>query len=183
MKTQIHDFEPEFSRPLAIDDIAREGSVLALEATAEERTRLAERLGLLSLDSLAAELTVTRGASGIPIRVHGMLHAAVVQECVVSLEPVPSEINELIEVEYAPAADDGAEEVFRLDDPDPPEPLEGDSVDLGELVAQHLSVALDPYPRKEGAAPLELDAEGPESTENEDDSPFAVLAELRKKGT
>jgi uncharacterized metal-binding protein YceD (DUF177 family) len=180
---EIHDIEPEFSRPLVIDDIGREGSVLTLEATEEERERLAGRFGLLSVDSLTAELTVTRGASGIPIRVRGTLRAAVVQECIVSLEPIPCKIKELIEVEYAPAAEDGAEEVFHLDQPDPPEPLEGDGVDLGELVAQHLSVALDPYPRKEAAAPLEWDAGGPESAANEGDRPFAVLARLRKKGS
>ena len=105
------------------------------------------------------------------------------QECVVSLEPIPSKINELIEVEYAPAAEDGTEEVFHPDQPEPPEPLDSDSVDLGELVAQHLSVALDPYPRKVDAAPLEWDAGGPENAANEGDSPFAVLARLRKKGT
>lgn len=180
---QTHDIEPEFSRPLAVDDIPREGSVLTLEATAEERRRLAERFGLLSLDRLTAALTVTRGASGIPIRVRGRLHASVVQECVVSLEPVPSEINELIEVDYAPAAEDGTEEVFQLDQPEPPEPLEGDTVNLGELVAQHLSVALDPYPRKAGAAPLEWDEGSPGAGENQADRPFAVLARLRKKGS
>jgi uncharacterized metal-binding protein YceD (DUF177 family) len=180
---ETHDIAPEFSRPLAIDDIAREGSDLTLEATAEERRRLAERFGLLSLDRLTAALTVTRGASGIPVRVRGRLHASVVQECVVSLEPIPSEIDELIEVEFAPAAEDGAEEVFHLDQPEPPEPLEGDSLDLGELVAQHLSVALDPYPRKEGLAPLEWAAGGPEDGEDEADSPFSVLAPLRKKGS
>jgi len=180
---EIHDIVPEFSRPLAIEDIAREGSVLTLEATAEERRRLAERFGLLSLDRLTAELTVTRGASGIPVRIRGRLRASVVQECVVSLEPIPCKINESIEVEFAPAAEDRAEEVFHLDQPEPPEPLEGDSVDLGELVAQHLSVALDPYPRKEGLAPLEWAAGGPEDRENETDGPFSALAPLRKKGS
>jgi len=177
------DIELEFSRPLAIDDIPREGAVLTLEASAAERARLAERFGLLALDRLTAELTVTRGASGIPIRVRGRLSASVVQECVVSLEPVPSEINELIEVDYAPAAEDGAEEVFHLDQPEPPEPLEGDSLELGELVAQHLSVALDPYPRKEGAPPLEWEGSGPEKAGKEGESPFAALARLREKGS
>lgn len=177
----MHDILPEFSRPLAIEDIGHDGAVLTLEATAEERGRLAERFGLLALDSLTADLTVTRGASGIPIRVRGRLHASVVQECVVSLDPVPSEINELVETEYAPAAEDGTEEAFDPDEPEPPEPLEGDSVDLGELVAQHLSMALDPYPRKEGAEPPEWDAEPGENGEKEADSPFSALAQLRKK--
>lgn len=177
----MHDILPEFSRPLAIEDIGHDGAVLTLEATAEERRRLAERFGLLALDSLTADLTVTRGASGIPIRVRGRLHASVVQECVVSLEPVNSEINELIDVEYAPVAEDEPEEGFSLDEPDPPEPLEGDTLELGELVAQHLSLALDPYPRKEGAAAPEWEAGGAQGDENEAENPFSVLAELQKK--
>lgn len=178
----MQEIAPEFSRRLAIDDIARDGSVVTLEATADERRRLAERFGLLALDRLTAELTVTRALSGIPIRVHGRLSASVVQECVVSLEPVSSEINEIIDVEYAPIADDGEDEGFSVDEPEPPEPIVGDSLELGELVAQHLSLALDPYPRKEGAAAPEWDAGGAKAGENEAESPFSVLAGFRKKG-
>lgn len=178
----MHDILPEFSRPLAIEDIGHEGAALTLEASAEERRRLAERFGLLALDSLTADLTVTRGASGIPVRVRGRLHASVVQECVVSLDPVPSEINELVEAEYAPAAEDGTEEAFDPDEPEPPEPLEGDSLELGELVAQHLSLALDPYPRREGAESPEWESGGAEDGEKAAENPFAVLAGLRKKG-
>lgn len=177
----MQEIEPEFSRRLAIDEIAREGSVMTLEATPDERKRLAARFGLLALDRLTADLTVTRALSGIPIRVQGRLSASVVQECVVSLEPVNSEINELIDVEYAPVAEDEPEEGFSLDEPDPPEPLESDTLELGELVAQHLSLALDPYPRKEGAAAPEWEAGGAQGDENEAENPFSVLAELQKK--
>lgn len=174
---------PEFSRPFAIEDIEARGASVELVADAEERRRLAGRFDLLALDRLVARLEVTRGASGIPIRVRGRLRASVVQSCVVSLEPVASEIDEPIEAEYGPASSEGPEEVVHLDQPDPPEPLEGDSLELGELVAQHLSVALDPYPRKEGAEPPEWgnpgDAEGSAGRDN----PFSVLASLRKKRT
>lgn len=178
----MQEIGPEFSRRLAIDDIARDGSVVTLEATADERRRLAERFGLLALDRLTATLTVTRGLSGIPIRVQGRLSASVVQECVVSLEPVSSEINEIIDVEYVPMADDGDSEGFSLDEPEPPEALDGDSLELGELVAQHMSLALDPYPRKEGAKPPEWESGGAEDGENVAENPFSVLAGLRKKG-
>ena len=181
--SDMDDVLPEFSRPLAIDDIGPEGAALTLEAMPEERQRLAERFGLLALDSLTADLTATRGASGIPIRIRGRLRAAVVQECVISLDPVPGKIEDFIEVEYAPAAEDGGEEVFDPDEPEPPEPLEGDSIDVGELVAQHLSLGLDPYPRKAGAEAPNWDAGQPKAGENEADNPFSVLARLRKKAT
>ena len=41
--------------------------------------------------------------------------------------------------------------VDEADEADLPEPLEGDKIDLGEIVAQFLSVSIDPYPRAPGA--------------------------------
>lgn len=172
---------PEFSFILGLDKIAPGGSKLALEADAETRKRLAERFDLLSLDRLVAQLTVTRSASGIPVRVCGWLEASVVQACIVSLEPVPSNIKEPIEVEYAPGATEEEDEVFSLDQPDPPEPLDGDSLELGELVAQHLSIGLDPYPRKSGADASDWADGGAEQGGNATPSPFAILEQLRKK--
>ena len=177
--TSSQAITPEFSRPFAIEDIEAKGASVDLVADAEERRRLAERFGLLSLDRLVAHLEVTRGASGIPIRVRGRLRASVVQSCVVSLDPVASEIDEPVEAEYAPASTEGPEEMVHIDQPDPPEPLDGDTLELGELVAQHLSVALDPYPRKQGAEPPEW----AKPTDSEGDNPFSALASLRKKRT
>lgn len=179
--TSPHEIPLEFSRPFAIDDIGPNGATVELEADAEERRRLAARFDLLSLDRLVARLAVTRGASGIPIRVKGRLQADVVQRCVVSLEPVAGKIDEPVEAEYGPAAESGPEEVVHLDEPDPPEPLEGDSLELGELVAQHLSVALDPYPRKQGAEAPDWTPPGPAPGEADPDNPFSVLASLGKK--
>lgn len=180
--TTFKEIPPEFSRPFAIDDIESKGSSVELVADAAERRRLAERFDLLSLDRLVAQLTVTRGASGIPIRVRGRLQASVVQSCVLSLEPVASEIDEAVEAEYAPASSEGPEEIFHFDQPEPPEPLEGGSLELGELVAQHLSVALDPYPKKAGVEPLEWGQPGPAGEAADPVNPFSVLASLRKKG-
>lgn len=180
--TTFKEIPPEFSRPFAIDDIESKGSPVELVADAAERRRLAERFDLLSLDRLVAQLTVTRGASGIPIRVRGRLQASVVQNCILSLEPVASEIDEAVAAEYAPASSEGPEEVFHLDQPEPPEPLEGDTLELGELVAQHLSVALDPYPKKAGVEPLEWGQPGPAEEATDPANPFSVLASLRKKG-
>lgn len=180
MSEAQRDIPPEFSHILVLDDIPPGGLTVRLEADEAARARLAARFGLLSLDRLVASLKVTRGASGIPVRVRGHLEASVVQECVISLEPVSSEIKELIEVVYAPAAEDAEEEAFSLDQPDPPEPLEGDTLELGELVAQHLSIGLDPYPRKAGAKAPEWDQNGAEDAEDTPVSPFAVLEQLWK---
>jgi hypothetical protein len=60
---------------------------------------------------------------------------------------------------------------------EPIEPLEGEVIDIGEAVAQQLSLALDPFPRSAGALPSSDDLSG---TGIVAESPFAVLAKLRK---
>jgi hypothetical protein len=63
-------------------------------------------------------------------------------------------------------------------DIEPPEPVIGEAIDLGELVAQYLSLAINPYPR----AP---DAEAQADQYRADpqrDGPFAVLSKLREQG-
>ncbi len=63
---------------------------------------------------------------------------------------------------------------------DPPELLEGSSIDLGTLALEYFVLAIDPYPRAPGA---ELLAEAADPPESESDSPFAALAALQRKPT
>lgn len=141
-----------------------------------ERDALARRCGLLSLDSLTAHLTVRTDAAG-EIVVAGRLKAEVVQECVVTLEPVANTIDTPFEQHYTRRPQSlAADLVIGPKDAEPAEPIEGDSIDLGELVAQHLSLALDPYPRAPDAD-QQLPLPGDDKPAG--DSPFAVLASLR----
>lgn len=170
----------EFSRPIALEDIKPDGSVIDITATEEERNCLARRFDLPSVERMAAKFTVTRGASGIPIRVIGRVTARVSQQCVVSLDDFSSDLSEDIEVEFLPGDDVGTDDDFDIEGVDA-ETLDGEEIDLGELAAQHLALALDPYPRKPGAEAPEW-TKGRENKEESDrDNPFSVLAELRKK--
>ena len=58
-----------------------------------------------------------------------------------------------------------------------------ETLDLGELASEALSLALDPYPRAEGEEPLDLQAAPPGETPISDDDvkPFASLAAYREK--
>lgn len=171
---------PEFSRPVALEDL-RGGAVRqSISATDEECSRLAERLGLAAIDNLDATVTVESRRGGKIIAVDGEFQAALTQTCVVTLEPLPGTVSETFSVRLAPAADAGEAEIVEIDPEidDEPEPIEGDSVDIGELVAQHLSLALDPYPRAEGAR---LEPESLAAGEVADEGPFAKLARLKPK--
>jgi hypothetical protein len=66
------------------------------------------------------------------------------------------------------------------DDPDSPDEIEtaGDIVDLGEVVAEQLALALDPYPRLPDAV-VELPDDPVEEAEPRP-NPFAALARLRR---
>ena len=64
-------------------------------------------------------------------------------------------------------------------DAEPVEPLDDGMIDIGEAVAQQLSLALDPFPRAPGAV---LDEETDLSDGSPRESPFAALAKLHKPG-
>lgn len=184
------DDQPEFSRPIQVGAIPREGLVRRIEATAAERGALAHRFGLERLESLNADLVLRRSGDG-RVRVRGTLHAAVVQTCVVTLEPVAADLTDRFAASFVPphllAEDDAPapEVIVSITDggsveEDDPEPfLEDDRIDIGELTAQHLSLALDPYPRAPGAVLLDAagDPDGVEAPDTADvQTPFRALA-------
>lgn len=186
---------PEFSRVVDLDRVGARETAIALVADAGERAALARRFGLASLDSLTAELRVRRLLSGM-FRLTGTLRGEVVQHCVVTLEPVPAHVEEsFVEVYSLSMPGTVAElEIDPLDD-EAPEPLSEPRLDVGEVVAQYLSLGLPPYPRAPGAK-LDIEA-GPEAREGTRDAvggepgapdageprqrPFGALASLRRK--
>jgi uncharacterized metal-binding protein YceD (DUF177 family) len=162
---------PEFSRPHRLGSGKRH---LVLEATAEEAEALARRFGILGIGSLRAELDLAPDRGGVT-RARGRLRAAVTQECVATGEPVAQEVDAPLELRILPEGIPPGD-----DDPDSPDEIEssGDTVDLGEAVAEQLALALDPYPRLPGA---EIDLPDDPVEEGEaKPNPFAALARLKR---
>jgi uncharacterized metal-binding protein YceD (DUF177 family) len=172
--SQPHDPAIEFSRPV---DTARlkgeEQQVYDIAATSAERAGLARRFGLEALDRLEARVRLSRVAGGY-VRLAAELSADVVQTCVATLEPVASRVEDAFALLYGAVEEEG--EVVLDNEAETVEPLDGGTIDIGEAVAQQLSLALDPYPRSPEAA----GAAG-EPAAVPQDSPFAVLAPLAKK--
>lgn len=168
---------PEFSRPFQADSVPPGGRALRVTAAPEECAALAARFGLVALNSLEADLKLNKVRGGKMVRVAGTLRAAAVQSCVVTLEPMDTTVEDSFQAVFVPASEldpDGPELEVGLSEEDGPEPMDGGRIDLGELVAQHLSLALDPYPRKPDAAFTGV-AEGQGAEEPAKPSPFAVL--------
>lgn len=164
----------EFVRQIEVGRLAREGAVYDIAATEAERAALMRRFDLVALERLEAQVRIERLAGGY-IRVFATLKAAVVQACVVTLDPVSSEIDEAFTLLYGPQAE--VAEVVLDGEAEPVEPLAGEVIDIGEAVAQQLSLALDPFPRRAGAS---LSSTAVSSARPDTASPFAVLAKLRK---
>lgn len=177
-------------RLIAPDDVGPRGLALELEFDAEEREALARRLDLLALEVLAAKLHIEpAGEDTAAIRVSGTIHAQLAQSCVVTLEPVPRTLSEAISVLYAqPPSAEPEHEVEVLPEDDEAEPLPADGIDVAEVVAEHLALFLDPYPRHPDApkGPLtyaagESEAKKGAPGDDRDAGPFAALGQLKSK--
>jgi uncharacterized metal-binding protein YceD (DUF177 family) len=174
--------KPLLSRTIDAASIGENNVIEHLEATETERAAIAAGFGLLSVTSLAAELEIRRSGAGL-IVVDGVLKADVVHTCVVSLEPAHQRIDEPFRVSLAPAGSKEAPpepkpgaEVMVDPEADQPDVVAGPTIDLGGIVIEHFSLALDPYPRAPGA---KLPAEPAVGADEPVPSPFAALAELK----
>lgn len=162
-----------------VDDVPEAGAHFDIEANESERAEIAKAADLRSLSRLVASFDVTRrGAGGL--HVTGEVNATVGQNCVVTLEPVDSELSEPVDVAFAPEAaptiaDDKGEAVIEFGNVDPPETLVGGAVGLGAIATEFLLLGINPYPRKDGAV-FEPRIAGDPSA-----NPFAALASLKKE--
>ncbi|QQG35233.1 MAG: DUF177 domain-containing protein [Micavibrio aeruginosavorus] len=155
--------EPEWSVLIDAHSVTSNAQKLRIAASEEERKALAQRLGVTAIASLSADLTLHRERGNI-INVNGLMKANITQPCVVTLDPVQTQIEETFEGWYADqerivmlakARHDrlgrlADSEVPILDESEDPEPLINGMIDIGELVVQHLSLALDRFPRRRG---------------------------------
>lgn len=166
---------PEFSRPVEATRLGAGETRRSITAEAAERAALAARFGLLALDRLDAEVRLTPLTGGL-IRLSASFTADVVQSCVITLDPVPARIEETFTLLFGVVTP--AREVMLDGEGEVVEPIPDGVIDLGEVVAQQLSLALDPFPRTPEAGLPEA-GEGPAPGRP---SPFAALEKWRKSG-
>lgn len=184
---------PEFSFFVNCLTLKEAEKTFEIEANTAERAALAKRLNLLRLDSLTVKAVVARKSSDL---VHTQCDccAILTQECVVTAKPLESSIKFSFERTYSASAKEyfgnenepdgeGEPAGSGIDDetPEPPDPMTDGGFDIGESVAEQLSLEIDPFPRAAGASFEDV------SSAKEDEegagrvSPFAVLEQLKKK--
>jgi hypothetical protein len=161
-----------------VADIPASGQHVALAADANTRAAIASRAGLRSLERLDASFDLFPYRAG-GVHVLGQVRAMAGQTCVVTLEPMQSEIEESVDLLFVPGgsrADRENDVDMRAgDQTEGPEPLANGEIDLGAIATEFLILGIDPYPRCAGAV-----FEAPASAEAPD-NPFAQLAALKAK--
>ena len=186
--------EQEWSYFVDANKIDAQVKELNISPEQENVSRLCNRLNLLSIEGIDAKIQIQRNDMNKVVHVHGIILADVTQACVVSGEPVQAHIEDSFDAWYAEPnqavsftkarrermSPKEKEEQPVLEEEDDPEPIVGGKIDVGELVVQYLSLALNPYPRKEGVhsdfgEPLE---DAPDGTYN---NPFAALKEWKDR--
>jgi hypothetical protein len=164
--------------PVAVDDIAATGQHFDLVADGGVRAAVARVAGLRDLSRFEANFEIARhGASSL--RVTGLVSATVGQNCVVTLEPLSNDIEEVVDVLFFPPGAPMRQEKETDAEPravkwNDTEPLIGDAVDLGALAVEFLMLGLDPYPRKPGAV-----FDEPPQDRTAEAGAFAALAKLK----
>jgi hypothetical protein len=151
-----------------------------IEADQAAREAMAETAGLREILSARAWFDLTLQSGG-RVHVTGRVLARLGQTCVVTLDPIENEIDEPVDLIFAPS--EKLPELIRQADEvsdgdaeteDQPEPIENGIIDLGRLATDMLYLAIDPYPRKAGAV-----FEPQVSAADPADHPFAALKTLR----
>lgn len=168
--------------PVTVAHIPDTGLHRELEASAAERQAMADLAGVRDIVSAQATFDVVPKSGG-RVHVTGHVRARVGQTCVVTLDPIESEIDEAIDLIFAPEAEvrrlaDLIEEGQDGEEPpevaDPPEAIVNGLIDLGRIATDALFLAIDPYPRKPGVI-----FEAEVTTLDPEDHPFAVLKALQ----
>src|SRR5438105_1431938 len=134
---------PDWSVPVEVASVPETGRRLDLVADDAARDAIAKAAGLAALPRLEAGFDLTRhGAEGL--RAVGRISATVVQNCVVTLEPIESDIDEAVDLvflpDFAPATDPVDVQAFEADEP--PEAIRDGVIDLGAVTTECLLIGL-----------------------------------------
>ena len=149
---------------------------LSFEADGHELEAIKRYAEVEAVTSFRSQLKIAPLSAG-KFRVKGSLQAEAVQASVVDLSAVPASIDEDFNVEFWPQdlIESEGDKAASFDE-EPPEPIAGGRIPIGEFLCELFSVSLDPYPRNAD------DKFSWDSGERESRAtPFGELMRLRQK--
>ena len=180
---------PYPTRQIPVSRIPRTGKVVDFAATGTELEALAAELGVLELYHLNCSLQLAPWRKD-GLHVSGRMTAGIVQQCVASLEPFETALELDIERYFVQEGDpargkpvfDAGELVLDPDNEDEPDVIENDRIDLWAIALEELNLAIDPFPRKQGYEIGNSAQANEDTTDPDQQRPFASLGEqLAKK--
>lgn len=161
-----------------LGELTLSGSEVAIVAAPDELQRLARWLDVVAVKRCEAAVSLSRQSQS-RFSYEAELLADIVQNCVVTLEPLESRVERVIGrtlhftdrlqrssgvLSISPGEEEGPEEIESL------------RYDLAVPLLEELSLSIDPYPRKQGAEFALKDQ--PDAAA---ESPFAALKGLKIK--
>ena len=162
-------------------NIPEEGREYTYQADEAELKRLSQVIGLGMFRSLHVTYTVLPFKKNM-VRMTSTMMAEIDQICGVSLEPLNSNFNDEAVTIFVPERK--LDDMLELDDANIISDENFESIvdrrlEVGRVLYEQLVSGLDPYPRAQG---VEYDPEtgGDGEIDQVQESPFAVLAELKK---
>lgn len=161
----------------AVREIPGSGLAVNRQATVDEAAALATALEVTGIDTLNVSYKVAAATGGC-FSLAGRLTCRITQACVVSLEPVSSNLSLPFEALFCqPGSEPNADEGEAGDDLDGPErePITNGMIDVGRIVFEEMASGIDPYPRTAGANFDWTD----EAASNAETHPFAALKRLQ----
>lgn len=182
----------EFSREFNLDLIKKSGSNIMLEGTKEECEQLAIRYSIPAISTLEAKCHLKKMAQkekgDYLLEVN--MNAVIIQRCILTLEELTENISERFSITFKEARSSNndsleAQEIeFALDDEDIVF-IEDNIVDIGEHIAEYLSLSINPYPKKDNVSasdlPHKVISEDEIEEETTKENPFTVLKDLKHK--
>ncbi len=175
------------SHRLDVGRLPAGGRHVVIDADEAERNWLAANLKVEEVNRFHADVNIKpwrrEGA-----RVTGMFDADIVQNCVVTLEPVSSHLSEEFDVTFLPANDGegrsgtaDAEFLLDPDAPDSPDYLDGNMLDVAAVAIEQMALSIDLYPRKPDAdLEPEYVIDEDEDRKQSEKSPFSALESLKR---
>ncbi|MAU41704.1 MAG: hypothetical protein CMF31_08775 [Kordiimonas sp.] len=181
----------EFSRLISIEMLSESGRDFTFEAHNDECLAIAERFDIKELSSFKIKGTIApfddEEQRGLQLEI--TIAACVVQNCIVTGEPVKSELTDKNRILFLPQKQynrlcegQSEESEFSTEELDF-ELLPVGKIDIGELATQYLGLAVPQYPRKENVEARQYSKavldEREIAKEREKNNPFAILTELK----
>lgn len=192
-KQKMETVTPEWSHMIDVEEIGSAPVKFDIAPDESQINSLLGRLGVKKIEDLQAHITV--GMKNMVYHAKGSVQAKITQDCVVTLDPIVTEINEEVEGWFADAEaavsiakarherdlKKGQVEVPMLEESEDPEPVIDGKIDLGELATQFLSLAINPYPHAEGVEYEFGDDKSQEEASDLRKNPFAALKDWKDK--